>query len=119
MQRRPALILARLALAIGFGLVAIPPLAKWYMSDYDRYIRLISGPWPFSHFSSAPVQLFFLGLLPLTLGLTLIIFAATVWRRLRRTAAGASLSLPYVLFTLLIAMVSSLMAGVVLMALVL
>jgi hypothetical protein len=35
----------------------------WISSDYDRYIGIISGPRPYSHLGSGPLQLYIYGFL--------------------------------------------------------
>jgi len=56
----------------GIGIVFIfsPIILYWWIhGDYDRYLWIISGPFPYSHFGSGPFQLalcvglFFIGIL--------------------------------------------------------
>lgn len=46
-----------LLLFLGLLMVLSPLFFWWYVSDYDRYIAMIRGPFPFSHFGSGPLQL--------------------------------------------------------------
>lgn len=46
-----------LFLFLGLLMVLSPLFFWWYVSDYDRYIAMIRGPFPFSHFGSGPLQL--------------------------------------------------------------
>lgn len=45
---------------LGFGIVFLtsPLFLYWFIhGDYDRYIWIINGPYPFSHFGGGPFQL--------------------------------------------------------------
>ena len=56
-----------LSLLLGIGtLVLISPvlLGWWIHGDYDRYLWIINGPYPYSSFGGGPFQMMmFLGLL--------------------------------------------------------
>lgn len=46
-------------LFIGIVFILSPFLLYWFIhGDYERYIWIIKGPYPFSHFGSGPAQLF-------------------------------------------------------------
>jgi hypothetical protein len=53
-----------LFLGIGFILIISPSVLFWFIhGSYERYIWIINGPYPFSHFGGGPFQLFmYLGL---------------------------------------------------------
>lgn len=45
-------------LIIGIVLLATPALLYWWIhGDYDRYLTIINGPFPFSHLGGGPFQL--------------------------------------------------------------
>ncbi|ACZ40112.1 hypothetical protein [Sphaerobacter thermophilus] len=75
---------------LGLGLIAAAsPLALywWIHGDYDRYIWIISGPFPFSHFGGGPFQAAMgIGLLALA-ALLLGIGVALKWLVVRRQDA--------------------------------
>lgn len=75
---RPRVLIPAILFFIGAAMLAIPPFFRWYISDYDRYVEMIRGPFPFSYFGSAPVQLFSLGFFPIVFGLTFIILAMSL-----------------------------------------
>ena len=48
-------------LLLGLGLIFIisPAMLYWFIhGNYERYIWIINGPYPFSHFGGGPFQLF-------------------------------------------------------------
>ncbi len=48
-----------LLLGIGFLFAFSPIILYWFIhGDYERYIWIINGPYPFSHFGGGPFQLF-------------------------------------------------------------
>lgn len=50
-------ILSSLCFGIGFLLLLAPFIMNWFIhADYERYIWIINGPYPFDHFGSGPVQ---------------------------------------------------------------
>ncbi|OAB47167.1 hypothetical protein PBAT_07770 [Paenibacillus antarcticus] len=57
--------LSSLFLGISFILFVCPIFVYWFVhGNDDRYIWIISGPFPFSHMGSGPVQVWmFVGLL--------------------------------------------------------
>ena len=68
-------IISSLILGLGFISLTSPLLIYWFINgNYERYIWIISGPYPFNSFGSGPFQLFmFLGLL--IFGILLIILS--------------------------------------------
>lgn len=50
-------------LILSCGFILSPLIIMWWISDYDRYLSLIAGPFPFSHLGSAPFQIIFYVLL--------------------------------------------------------
>lgn len=58
-------LLSSLFLGLSLIFIVSPFLLYWFIhGDYDRYIWIINGPYPFSSFGGGPFQLFmFLGLL--------------------------------------------------------
>ncbi|WP_048601963.1 hypothetical protein [Rubeoparvulum massiliense] len=60
-----------LLLGLGFVFIISPAILYWFIhGNYDRYIWIISGPYPFSHFGGGPFQLFVsAGLLIIGIGL--------------------------------------------------
>jgi len=63
-------------LLLGLGLIFIisPVILYWFIhGNYERYIWIINGPYPFSHFGGGPFQLLiFIGLFIVGIGLILI-----------------------------------------------
>jgi hypothetical protein len=59
-------------LVLGVALLTLPILLFWWIHfDYERYLSIINGPYPFSHLGSAPFQIvIYAGLI--ALGLLLI-----------------------------------------------
>jgi hypothetical protein len=48
-----------LLLGLGFTLIISPAILYWFIhGNYERYIWIINGPYPFSHFGGGPFQLF-------------------------------------------------------------
>ena len=65
----------RVLFGIGITLILSPPFLYWWIhGDYDRYLWIISGPYPYSNLGSAPYQFFLYGGLFFA-GITLIIIA--------------------------------------------
>lgn len=66
--------LSNLLLGLGIIFIISPFFLFWFIhDDYDRYIWIIHGPFPFSHFGSGPFQLFlFVGLFLIGIALILI-----------------------------------------------
>lgn len=46
-----------LLLVLGIIFLSLPLIFSWLISDYERYVWLINGPYPFSHLGSGPFQL--------------------------------------------------------------
>lgn len=63
-----------LLLGIGFLFAISSIILYWFIhGDYERYIWIINGPYPFSHFGGGPFQLFmYVGLFIVGLGLVAI-----------------------------------------------
>lgn len=52
-------ILSDLFLGLGLIFIMSPIILYWFIhGDYERYIWIIKGPYPFSHFGGGPFQLF-------------------------------------------------------------
>ena len=50
--------ISSLCLGIGFLSLISPFLLWWFIhGDYERYIWIINGPYPFSHFGGGPFQI--------------------------------------------------------------
>ena len=48
-----------LFLGLGFIFIISPAILYWFINgNYERYIWIINGPYPFSHFGGGPFQLF-------------------------------------------------------------
>lgn len=76
------IILSNLLLLIGIEICLSPFILYWFMhGDYDRYIWIINGPFPFSSFGGGPFQLFMYGGLLIT-GLVLITVSLIVKRKI-------------------------------------
>jgi len=68
-------------MALGCILVLSPLFLYWFIhGDYERYIRIISGPFPFSHFGGGPFQLFMYGGLFLT-GLVFLLISLVLKKK--------------------------------------
>lgn len=66
-------IVLQVALSIIF--ISSPLMLYWLIhGSYERYMWIISGPFPFSHLGSAPAQLL-LDIFFVSIGIILIIFA--------------------------------------------
>lgn len=58
-------------MTFGFGVVLLlsPVFFYWFIhGSYERYIRIINGPYPFSSFRSGTFQMFYLLILPVVFG---------------------------------------------------
>lgn len=67
-------------LGLGFIFTISPIILYWFIhGDYERYIWIINGPYPFSHFGSGSFQLFmYLSLL--IIGAALIVISMILKR---------------------------------------
>ncbi|RJQ30671.1 hypothetical protein C4572_03760 [Candidatus Parcubacteria bacterium] len=68
-----------LSLLLSFGIIFLfSPFAlhRWIHGDYDRYLWVIRGPYPYSHLGSGPFQLVIYGGL-FIFGILLIIISIT------------------------------------------
>ena len=76
------IILSNLLLLIGIEICLSPFILYWFIhGDYDRYIWIINGPFPFSSFGGGPFQLLMYGGLLIT-GLVLIAVSLIVKRKI-------------------------------------
>lgn len=71
-MKKTKLNLSRILLFIGIGISFSSIILYWFIhGDYERYIWIINGPFPFSSFGGRPFQLLmYVGLF--ILGVTLI-----------------------------------------------
>ncbi len=46
-------------LILSFGFMLVPLVFIWWVSDYNRYLSLIEGPFPFSYMGSMLYQIVF------------------------------------------------------------
>lgn len=70
---RPDKKLTAIFLSVIGGISFLVPIGFWwYISDYDRYLAMIRGPYPFHRWGSSPVQLFSFGAGPVILGIGLL-----------------------------------------------
>lgn len=52
-------LLLNILLGLGLIFVISPIVLYWFIhGNYERYFRIINGPYPFSNFGSGPFQLF-------------------------------------------------------------
>lgn len=72
-QQLKSLILD-LLLGLGFIFAISPAILYWFIyGNHERYIWIINGPYPFSHFGGGPFQLImFVGLFLVGIGLIMI-----------------------------------------------
>ena len=76
------IILSNLLLLIGIEICLSPFILYWFIhGDYDRYIWIINGPFPFNNFGGGPFQLLMYGGLLIT-GLVLITVSLIVKRKI-------------------------------------
>ena len=76
------IILSNLLLLIGIGICLSPIILYWFIhGNYDRYIWIINGPFPFNSFGGGPFQLLMYGGLLIT-GLVLIAISLIVKRKI-------------------------------------
>lgn len=51
-------------LGLGFIFIINPAILYWFIyGNYERYIWILNGPYPFSHFGGGPFQLFIYAIL--------------------------------------------------------
>ena len=50
---------SKLLLILSLAFILAPLVTIWWMSDYDRYLSLIEGPFPFSYMGSMLYQIVF------------------------------------------------------------
>ncbi|HHW30083.1 MAG TPA: hypothetical protein GXX20_00165 [Clostridiaceae bacterium] len=72
-----------LMLVSGFIFIISPVIIYWFIhGNYERYIWIINGPYPFSHFGGGPFQLLlFIGLF--IVGIGLIVVSKTLKKKLK------------------------------------
>lgn len=60
-----------LLLGLGFIFIISPAILYWFIhGNYERYIWIINGPYPFRHFGGGPFQIFiYVGLFIVGIGL--------------------------------------------------
>jgi len=59
MEKYSLIRLSDLLLGLGFIFTISPIIVYWLIHDnYERYIWIINGPYPFSRFGGGPFQLF-------------------------------------------------------------
>lgn len=52
-------LITDLLLGLGFIFIISPAILYWFIhGNYERYIWILNGPYPFSHFGGGPFQLF-------------------------------------------------------------
>jgi len=63
-MRKFTIFLSNFLISIGILAIISPVFLYWFIhGDYDRYIRIINGPFPFSSFGGGPFQmLIYMGL---------------------------------------------------------
>jgi len=72
--------LSDLLLSVGFIITISPLILYWFIhGDYERYIWIINGPYPFSNFGGGPFQLLIYVALFVTGGL--LIFISIILKR--------------------------------------
>lgn len=73
--------ISHLFLGMGFIFIVSPAILFLFIhGDYERYIWIINGPYPFSYFGGGPFQLFmYLGLF--IVGITLIVISLVLKAR--------------------------------------
>lgn len=54
-----SVFISDLLLGLGFIFIISPAILYWFIhGNYERYIWILNGPYPFSHFGGGPFQLF-------------------------------------------------------------
>lgn len=68
------LFVSHLLLGLGFTLIISPAILYWFIhGNYERYIWILNGPYPLSHFGGGPFQLLMsVGLFIVGIGLIVI-----------------------------------------------
>jgi len=63
-----------LLVGLGFIYIISPAILYWFIhGNYERYIWIINGPYPFSNFGGGPFQLFmYVGLFIVGIGIIVI-----------------------------------------------
>ena len=74
-------LISDLLLGIGFIFIISLAMLYWFIhGNYERYIWIINGPYPFSHFGGGPFQLFMsIGLF--IIGIIFIAISMTIKRK--------------------------------------
>jgi len=76
--------LSDLLLGLGFIITISPMILYWFIhGDYERYIWIINGPYPFSNFGGGPSQLFMYMVLFVT-GILLISISMILKRNIKK-----------------------------------
>lgn len=70
--------ISELLLSFGFIFILSPIFLHWFIhGNYERYIWIISGPFPFSHLGGGPFQLFiYIDLI--LIGTSLLVISLTI-----------------------------------------
>ncbi|MGB4439351.1 MAG: hypothetical protein WBJ13_09060 [Sedimentibacter sp.] len=76
--------LSDLLLSLGFIITISPMILYWFIhGDYERYIWIINGPYPFSNFGGGPSQIFMYMVLFVT-GILLISISMILKRNIKK-----------------------------------
>lgn len=80
-KQRIKVFISDLLLGLGFIFIISPAILYWFIhGNYERYIWILNGPYPFSHFGGGPFQLFMsVGLF--IVGIGLIVISMTLEKR--------------------------------------
>jgi len=80
-MKKTKLNLSKILLFIGIGISFSPIILYWFIhGDYERYIWIINGPFPFSSFGGGPFQMLIYFSLFIT-GAVLIIVSLIIKRK--------------------------------------
>jgi hypothetical protein len=80
-MKRFIMLLSNFLLSIGILTIVSPIFLYWFIhGDYERYIWIINGPFPFSSFGGGPFQMLTYISLFIT-GLVLIIISLIIKRK--------------------------------------
>lgn len=80
-KQRIKVFISDLLLGLGFIFIISPAILYLFIhGNYERYIWILNGPYPFSHFGGGPFQLFMsVGLF--IVGIGLIVISMTLKKR--------------------------------------
>lgn len=72
-----------LLLGLGFIFIISPAILYWFIhGNYERYIWIINGPYPFSHFGGGPFQLL-MSVGMFIIGIGLIVISITLKKKIK------------------------------------